>query len=251
MIDTQGKQFFIRSDGTFQAHMGDVLLKAEKVGKTEGYHFEAIASTPDKDRDDETLVQKGLNFEPFKEHGEFNWNHVSHAMVGVPVGKKAWYSSGSWHCEGMILKGLPISENYTTDMVIQQHNALKKAGFNRGLCCSVEGKVIERSDDGKYVLKADIYNIALTFRPVNPNCTVAMLAKSLNREAALQSSDDFYKALAGQDIGAFVREDLEGASSKDSLEDRLVKHLMRKGYSQADAKRHVSSFFSKKFRRKS
>ena len=246
MKETQN--FLVRSDGTFQAYMGDVVLKAQKVGETEGYHFTAVASTPDKDREGEVLLQKGLNFEPFIEHGEFNWNHLPHAIVGVPVGKKAWFENDQWMAEGIILKSLPIWEGYSTDMVVQQHNQLKKSGFSRGLCCSVEGKVTERSDDGKYVKKADIYNIALTFRPVNPSCTVAMLAKSLHHHATVSPDDNFYKSLAAQSAAPFVREDLEGSAKNSlSIEDKLVSHLVSKGHKRADAEKHVYSFMKKKF----
>lgn len=243
--------FVVRSDGTFIAHMGSVdLLKAEKVGDTEGYHFKGVASTADKDREGEILLQKGLDFSPFIDHGEFNWNHISHAMVGVPVGKKAWFENGQWMSEGLILKGMPIWDGYDTEMVVKQHNNLRKAGLNRGLCQSVEGKVLKRSDCGKYVEKAAIYNIALTFRPVNPNCSISMLAKSLDKQATVQSSDEFYKALAVSSIGAFMKEDLEGAGTKkgddDSIEARLVAHLIRKGYSRADAKKHVDTFMKQR-----
>lgn len=238
--------FIIKSDGTFRAHMGDVILKSQKVGDTEGWHFEAIASTPDKDREGETLLQKGLNFDPFIDSGEFNWNHIPHAMVGVPVGKKAWFDkSVGWKCEGLILADMPISEKYTTNEVIKQHNQLKKAGFQRGLCTSVEGKVRERSDCGKYVKKADIYNIALTFRPVNPSCTVAMLAKSLDKQIELMEDNDFYKAMSADSAAAFTKEDVEGGDL--GLEAKLVKHLVRKGYSEKQAKAHVNSYMSKKF----
>lgn len=239
------QQFFVKEDGSFVAYMGDVLLKSEKVGDTEGWRFEAVASTPDKDREGETLLQKGLNFEPFCDSGEFNWNHVSHAMVGVPVGKKAWFEKGKWMCEGMILKGMPIAPNYTTDLVVQQHNTLKKSGLNRGLCTSVEGKVIERSDCGKYVKKADIYNIALTFRPVNPNCSLQMLAKSLDKSAELHVAEEFYKALSPAGAAPFTKEDLEGQAT-NNIGKKLVKHLVKKGYSEKEASKHVYGFMKSK-----
>lgn len=240
-------QFFIKKDGTFQAHMGSVLLKSEQVGDTEGWKFQAICSTADKDREGETLMQKGLNFSPFVDSGEFNWNHIPHAMVGVPVGKKAWFEKGNWHCEGMILKDMPISPGYTTNEVIKQHNNLQKAGMTKGLCTSVEGKVRERSECGKYVVKADIYNIAITFRPVNPNCTLSMLAKSLDREAELAVDTEVYKALSASGASAFAKEDLEGSATNElGLEKKLVSHLVKKGHSKADAQKYVKSYFRKR-----
>jgi len=247
MNSTNKPHFLVKSDGTFKALLGDVLLKAEKVGDTEGYHFVGTASTPDKDREGEKLLQKGLNFEPFMDHGEYNWNHVPHAMVGLPVGKKAWFDDGLWRCEGMILKGMPIWDGYDTDMVVKQHNQLRKAGLPRGLCCSVEGKVTKRSDDGKYVEKADIFNIALTFRPVNPSCTISMLAKSLDHKLQIEvAEDEVYKALSTTQTGSFTKEDLEGHGA-NSIEGRLEKHLISKGYKPSEARQHVAKFMKKKF----
>lgn len=247
MLNDSTNNFIIRSDGSFNADIGSVdLIKAIKTPEGEGYHIVARASTPDKDRDGEVLLQKGLNFDPFKEHGELNWNHIPHCMIGVPVGKKAWLDEQGWMIEGMVVKGMPIWDGYTSDDVIKQHNQLKKSGFNRGLCCSVEGKVTERSEDGKYVQKADIYNVALTFRPVNPTCTVSVLAKSMAHHAILETNDAFYKSLAVSNASAFVKEDVEGGSP-ESFEGKLVKHLCKKGYSEKDARAHVHRFFNKKF----
>lgn len=242
--------FLVTTDGSFRAHLGDLILKSEKVGDTEGWHFKGTASTSDKDREGETLLQKGLNFEPFIDSGEFNWNHIPQLMVGVPVGKKAWFSDGCWKCEGIILRDMPIIPNvYSTNEVIQQHNQLRKAGLPRGLCLSVEGKVRDRSDCGKYVKKADIFNIAVTFRPVNPSCTLDMLAKSMSGAANLLVDDAFYKS--AQSLGlptAFMQADEEdGEDDELMLGFKLVSHLVRKGYSKADAERHVRSYFRKKF----
>ena len=226
MIQFTGESgFYVRSDGSFIAFMdnssvsmGDAILKAEAKGETKVYPFVAQASTPDRDREGEILLQKGLSFEPFKEHGEFNWNHIPHAMTGLPTGQKAWFEEPGWKCQGEIIAGLPILPGYTTDMIVQQHNQLKKAGHDRGLCVSVEGKVQARSPEGRYVLKADIYNIAHTFRPQNVNCSVAMLTKSLAGVAPMLFRDQFYdglnKNLSVEGIKPTMKQDLEGGDRK-------------------------------------
>jgi len=251
--------FYVRSNGRFYAFMentefglDDPILKATVKGKTKVFPFTAKASTSDRDREGEVLFQKGLNFNPFKEYGEYNFNHMSHAMTGVPTGKKAWYEEPGWYCQGEIISGLPILDGYTTDMMVQQHNQLKKSGSNRGLCVSLEGKVIKRhSKDVRCVLKADIFNIAHTFRPQNVNCTLSMLAKAMRGETEVLCRDQYYdqldKSLAVSDIGSYTKEDLEG-SGHSSLEDRLIKHLMKKGYSSLQAKRHVYNYLGKKFK---
>lgn len=242
--------FFTRSDGSFRAVLpGEIILKAEKLGDTEGYHFKGVASTGDKDREGEVLLQKGLDFEPFCEYGEFNWNHFPEIIVGVPTGKKAWFENGRWMTEGLIVKGMPISGNYTTDMVVQQHNQLKKAGLPRGLCQSVEGKVTERSECGKYVKKATIHAVALTFRPVNPNCTIGLLAKSMDRQVPLVCNDDLYRAALTPHQSQGTGRDLEAELEKAFLEGRLAQHLMglKKGMTLEQAKARIKQMDVNKF----
>jgi len=250
--------FYVRSDGSFYAFVdasdigfGEPVLKAEKKGQTKVYPFIGTASTPDKDREGDIVIQKGLNFAPFKEFGEFNWNHIPHAMTGVPTGKKAWFEEPGWRCQGEIISNLPIFDGYTTDMVVQQHNQLKKAGFNRGLCLSIEGKIQKRSGDGRFVAKADIYNIAHSFRPQNINCTVTMLAKSMMGKTPLLMRDRYYekldKALAVPAVKDFTKEDLEGGDDRTVSKEKLVKHLIKKGYSKSVAEKYSQKYLSGKF----
>lgn len=249
----QSHGFYVRSDGSFFAHAGDVVLKAEPRGETTVYPFKARYSTPDKDREKEICIQKGLNFDPFKEHGEFNWNHIAHASVGLPTGEKAWYDEAGWCGQGEIIKGMPIWPGYDTDMVVQQHNQFKKGGFQRGLCCSIEGKVTKRSACGRYIEKADVYNVALTFRPINPNCTVNLLTKSMAHLLPIIEGDAFYRSLSMSSTAAFQKEDLEGAGdSRDqkpkkkkldkASQERLVRHLMAKGMPLKQAALHVAKY---------
>jgi hypothetical protein len=237
---------YVRNDGSFYAFCGDVILKADQPANSLFCQFTGIASTADQDRDKEVILQKGLDFSPFIEHGEYNWNHIPHAMVGEPTGRKAWYDGGKWLSEGRIIKGLPIWDGYTTDMVIQQHNQLRKSGTNRGLCQSIEGKVMQRSPCGRYVQKATVYNIALTFRPVNPNCTVAVLAKSLMGQSPILQRDSWYKSLSVPEIQPAMKEDLEGGDD-ESIESHLIKHCMKKhGLSVGEAKRKVRQYMASK-----
>ena len=245
-------KFLIRSDGYFRADLGSVLLKAETVGETEGCHFTGTASTEDQDREGEVLIQKGLDFTPFIDYGEFNWNHMAHAIVGYPVGKKAWFEEKCWKAEGMIIRGLPITPKYDTDMVIQQHNQLQKAQTGRGLRMSVEGHVQKRGKKENCVEKATIFNIALTFKPQNPKCSLDLLAKAMNGAAEIQNDDDFYKSLSVESATPFVKEDLEGATKPTlSVEKYLIKHLMsKKGYSRERAEKAVTKFLVHSFQKK-
>ncbi len=57
-------------------------------------------------------------------------------------------------------------------LALQKSNAPRKVGF------SVEGKVLER--EGNKILKAKIYNVAVTANPVNTTCSWHAVVKSFN-----------------------------------------------------------------------
>lgn len=137
-----------------------------------------IVSTNHLDRQQEVLIQEGLDFAPFLKGGWFNDNHESStdSVVGfpevaelrdLPDGKKGWY------VEGYILKG---SER--ADKIWNLANALQKT--DRRLGFSVEGKILERDPaNPRVVKKAQVREVAITKCPVNENTSLAVLAKSL------------------------------------------------------------------------
>jgi hypothetical protein len=260
-IEHNPSSFMVRSDGTFRASFGGIemnLLKAQDKNGAVVYPFQGICSTQDKDIEGEILIQKGLDFAPFMQFGEFNWNHIPFAMVGVPVGKKAWFDDPVWKSQGEILGGLVAlslnGKDYTTDQIVSQHNTLKKAGHTKGLAQSVEGKVVERSPCGKFVKSATIYNIALTFQPINGGTNVDLLAKSFAGKAEIITSDRWYDslekgALSVADAKPVMKEDLEGATDEvgmlaRKLRDRL---MVRKSMGRLEAEVHVWNFLRKKY----
>lgn len=262
-IEHNENSFMVRSDGSFRALFGGIemnLLKAQNKNGAVVYPFQGVCSTEDRDIEGETLIQKGLDFAPFMDMGEFNWNHIPFAMVGVPVGKKAWFDDKVWKSQGEILGGLTAMTHngmtYTTDQIVEQHNALKKAGMNKGLCQSVEGKVVERSPCGHYVKKATIYNIALTFQPINGGTNVDMLAKSLAGKSEILTADRWYdsveKSLSVTNAQPVMKEDLEGSHDDVSvlarkLRDRL---MLKKGFDRFEAESFVWNFLRNKYGRK-
>lgn len=251
--------FFTKADGSFFAFvdvdltLGTALLKATPRGDTKVYPFIAQASSPDVDFEGEVILQKGLNFGPFMADGCYNWNHLRDFITGYPSKRKAWFEGGVWRCDGDIISGMPLPMGYNTDMMVTQHNQLAKSGAKRGLCVSLEGKVTDRSDCGRYVRSADIYNIAHTFKPVNPNCSVSMLAKSFHGMAELKQRDLYYdemhKSLSLSAVSPFTKQDLEGAAANEDerdLDKKLIGHLLQKGYGELEAKRHVYDFLWRK-----
>ena len=189
------------------------IIKSEKEGQRiiRGY-----ASTPDEDRQGEILVQKGLDISYFVNHGWFNYDHDNSIILGYPTENTHIDERGLW-VEGVLLKGVPLADRiWNLAVALKKSNAPRKLGF------SVEGKVLER--DGNRIVKAVIYNCAITPRPVNTNATWEAVVKSFRPDA-----DDYIlnKSLeAGYATSPETQED-GGALREESLE-RAVKVLAEK-----------------------
>jgi len=184
------------------------LEKSESEGKR---IIKGFASTSDRDRQGESIMQKGLDISDLVGSGFFNYDHDNTKIVGYPNNKTCIKSEGLW-VEGEILKGVVVADHvWEVAVALQKSNAPRRWGF------SVEGKVLERQ--GNRIVKAKLYNIAITPNPVNPKATWDAVVKSFTNGCEV----DVLKALtpsyetdstnkAGG--GALQPEDLESALTK-------------------------------------
>lgn len=165
----------------------DVFEKAgaapDKVRRIGGF-----VSTGRHDKQNEYVLQQGLDFSPFLASGWFNDNHSKKTagIVGfpedariiskgekLPTGKVA--DRTGWYVEGYLLKGHPPS-----DELWNLAQALQPT--SRRLGYSVEGKVIQRLEKGdgtKVVTRALVKNVAITACPVNTDTALEVLVKAL------------------------------------------------------------------------
>lgn len=163
-------------DGLFhvwQPNSVDLL----KGGDTEDrWHIGGYASTEELDRQGEQVLQKGLDFAEFIEHGWFNDNHQQHTAAAIGVPETAEYQRGKgWYTEGYLLKNVQRAvEVYTLAKSLEAEAPHRKLGF------SIEGKILERL--GNKIVRALIRNVAVTNSPVNTGCTWGLLAKSFADE---------------------------------------------------------------------
>jgi len=173
---------FINKDGEFKGlHLGSLTMeKAGELAKI-GYdaRFEGVASTERMDRQEQTLIQKGLNFSPFKKYGYFNDNHGKGTCIAEAIGKKAWYdeTSNSWVVKGRFLPYVQRAKELVDIAKSFEHNE-----SDMRVRLSVEGKVKDISEDGKVVKKADIYRVAVTLDPINLDTGIQLLAKAIGQE---------------------------------------------------------------------
>jgi len=177
------------SKNSFRVWLPDVeFIKSEEEDSFNSRKIKGIMSTSSKDRQDESVLAKGLDFNPFLHHGHFNDNHSqsTSAIIGYP--EEAYYSKeikkGDKTVDGWITKGYIIKGTKRADDIWELAKALNKT--DRKLGFSIEGKVLRRSNST--IEKAIIRNVAITNAPVNTECSFDILAKSfLSEDIAMKS----------------------------------------------------------------
>ena len=250
------RDFYIRQDD-FRVLLPGVEL-FEKSDQSDEYNsrkIRGIMSTSAEDRQGERVIAKGLDLQPFLDHGHFNDNHdqATGAVVGYP--EEAFYSKElktikgeareGWVCGGYLLKGTKRAEEIWELAKALSSTPNKRLGF------SIEGKVIRRSNN--VIEKAKIRNVAVTNCPVNTDATWDVLAKSfLHSEFAVKALNAGYGGAfgpAGQSGGsALGRESLDSdddnRSEKKKRRERSLKILTRSfGMDLDDAVKSLDHLF--------
>lgn len=185
------------------------IVKAEESDNPDDaeWRIGGYASTSDEDRQGDEIVQKGLDYQDFVDYGFFNYDHRSDIILGYPDKSKCKVDSNGFYVEGVLLKASEIARN-----LYQTAKALKESGAPRKLGFSVEGKVLKRNSLGK-IIKAKIFNVAITANPVNPYATWDVLVKSFtDNQAEIDSYAKSLDAGHGDANGSvLVPESLESA----------------------------------------
>ena len=161
--------------------------KASDDGTPKRY-ISGLCSTDSLDKDQEVLVQEGLDFGPFESQlGHFNLNHsqsiadivatsngISRYKKGekFPDGTLCQFDNATW-CEGVMLDTQKAHDIWEVGQAMQKNG--KSLGF------SIEGEVLKRDTKGgkKRVVAANVSAIAITQKPVNSSTSMACFAKSL------------------------------------------------------------------------
>lgn len=153
----------------FDIEKSEVTQNGEKQMIIGGY-----ASTADRDRQDDAIVQRGIDFSEFLDYGYLNYNHDNSIIVGYPIKEGCKVDSHGFYVKAKLLNGVQQAEDmYQAAIALERANAPRRLGF------SVEGKVLARDKNGN-ITRCKIYNVAITNSPVNTNCTWDVLAKSMS-----------------------------------------------------------------------
>lgn len=156
----------------------------EKADAEPGTHrrIGGIISTESRDRQNEVVLQAGLNLDPLLQNGWFNDNHSQKTadILGYPtrVERVTYNGKPATRVEGYLLP-----DYGPADEIWKLARSLQKTGRRLGF--SVEGKIRRRiGPDGKVIAKADVTNVAITNCPVNTDTQLETLAKGLQVAAS-------------------------------------------------------------------
>lgn len=152
------------------------ILKSEDSEDDSEMRIGGYASTSDEDRQGDEILQRGIDYSDFVDFGYFNFDHDNSKILGYPDKSKCKIDNKGFYVEGTLLKGVELARSiWETALALKKSGAPRRAGF------SVEGKVLRRNELGK-IVKAKIYNVAITFNPVNPKCSWEALCKSFTTD---------------------------------------------------------------------
>ena len=159
-----------------------------------------VVSTDTIDLQGDTILQEGMDWSYFLRRGWINYEHMQgpEFIVGVPtsVETKITDKGNATQIEGHILLNRPRGKE-----VYDTAKALQEADINRSLGFSVEGQVLERSEEDKSVItKARILNVSVTAHPVNPDAVLDIIARSIGYQTPAQPSEDAMSPLAAQSL---------------------------------------------------
>jgi len=155
---------------------------------TENWRVKGVASTEDKDLQGEVIKQNGLDISVLKAgKGYLNWEHKSDPKNIIGLIDKAIIGDNGLEIEGQLFQ--------KHDQAKAIHQILDSLDGKRKhrIQMSVEGKVIQKSEDGngtKYIDKAKVTAVALTMNPVNES-TYTELIKSLSHSEGDPTGDEF------------------------------------------------------------
>lgn len=183
----------------------DITKSTEIESDGEEMRIAGYASTDAMDREGDEILQRGLDISNFVNYGWFNFDHDNSKIVGYPDKSKCRVTNKGFYVEGVLIKGVKLAEDiWNTVKALRKSNAPRKFGF------SIEGKVQKRDEVGK-ILKAKVYNVAVTANPVNTTCTFDALCKSFSDKVDNNIDINTMKALEAGYTNALIPEELDSA----------------------------------------
>jgi len=217
------------------------LVKASDNKGQEVMMFKGIASTSDKDSQDESLDPSTFDL---RESLWINWNHASSKDPSTIIGettKKEITANNELYIEGYLYPEVPAAKATYTLM-----KALHNSPSGNKLGISVEGKVIKRASEDKNsplynkILKAKISGAALCPVPINGRTWADILKGEIDSEEE-EFDEETQKAMTAADgDGVTSKESIEGA--KKELKKSEIFEQIRNHFPEIDIEKAKSVY---------
>lgn len=185
--------------------------------------FAGIASTSEKDTDEESLDPKGFDINPLLRNGFVNWHHQSKTSPSAIIGEPTFAEIRK---EGLWIE-TKLYDTQTSREVYSLAKALENSGSNRRLGFSIEGKVLKRksddpkSPDFKIIEKASITGVAITHQPKNPKTFAEIIKGGISED--VEVDDEIEKEEGG--VENQTSGGLNTKNSKAIIKESLNKKL--------------------------
>ena len=142
-------------------------------------YISGVASTNDKDLEEETLEPSGYVLEHFLRNGTLNYEHLAKRSPNFIIGEptEAYVKDNKMYMKAKLWGNSDVArDTYKKMKELEESGSTRRAGF------SIEGKALARDPmNPKRITKALITACAVTFSPVNTN-TLASITKGLQKE---------------------------------------------------------------------
>ena len=154
---------------------------------TTDMYIQGVASTNDKDLENETLEPSGYELDHFLKSGTINYEHLAKKsplfICGEPT--EAYIKDNKMHMKAKLWGNSKVAKDiYSKMKELEESGSTRRAGF------SIEGKSLERDPNNpKRITKALITACAITFSPVNTN-TLASICKGIQKEDYVEPTYD-------------------------------------------------------------
>lgn len=180
------------ADTPFQINVPAITFEKADAPEGQQRRIAGIISTDGLDSQNEKLLQEGLSFDRFVREGFFNDEHSSSVcdVVGYPQSVK-FYKKGDALPNG---EKAPNNLHWTEGFLCGRKGrdlwdlAHELKGSGRTLGFSVEGQIDARkAESNNIITSAQVTGVALCQRPVNSECRVMTLVRSMEAAAAAKA----------------------------------------------------------------
>lgn len=142
------------------------------------YIIEGVASDQARDQMGETMILKGMNFQPLMDLGIINWDHLAgpENIIGEPLAGEIRQGPEFYVQGNLYVDDVPRAAAAWAAAEAMNKSKRRTMGW------SVEGAVLQRA--GKQITASEVRHLALTHQPVNANSWAAIVKSMTTASAA-------------------------------------------------------------------